>query len=185
MNHQQLPKRRAGTLQSWTVPGRKCDRQSQTGTGTREDDEPSPNKWNRQTGCALSVPRSKKQGPEWELLQWDPEHGDSMGWTQVWFCTAAVSTHLPLGWGRRLGHDDRVPVVWDLRRGGAGWLPCLQRLLTPAPQSIKSNTPTHSEMSAGHLNVFQKERKLRVNFFFGKWRNAYLRKKNIIKTWIS
>lgn len=106
------------------------------------------------------------------------------GLDSVWFYTATVSTYLPLGWGRRLGHDDGVPVVWDLRRGGAGWLPCLQRLLTPAPQSIKSNTPTHSEMSAGHLNVFQKERKLKVNFLFGKWRNAYLRKKIIIKTWI-
>lgn len=92
--------------------------------------------------------------------------------------------HLPTSWLR--------PETWPRWRRSCslgsekrrGWVTAMSPKAAHTSSTVnKKQHPNTLRNVSWSLERFPK-RKLKVNFLFGKWRNAYLRKKIIIKTWI-
>ena len=107
-----------------------------------------------------------------------------MGTTEVepWMQTqehSVVSTHLPLCWGRRLSHDDCIPVIRDLwQTRGQELLPWLHKAIHTNTQRSVNRTVQLTQNC--HLVVwwkFFKKKKVQSKFLLWKTKKCLPRKK--------
>lgn len=97
---------------------------------------------------------------------------------RMWIQGAVLSSHLPLGWGWRLGHNHRIPVIRDLwQTRGQGLLPGLYRFFTPTPTISKKGHSHRLKKTTRCLESFPKREKVQSECLLWKMNNRLPRKK--------